>query len=386
MFDVSIVPCKDYTLEAATQALRQAIEPVGGLDWVQPGMKIAVKLNLVSAMKPEAAATVHPVMAAALTRLLVDRGACVILGDSPGGLFTPAALNRVYAATGMKLCEEAGAFLNRDCGTGPASFPQGNAIQSFTYTTWLDQADAIIDFCKLKTHGMMGMTAATKNMFGVIPGTMKPEYHYLHPDALAFGNMLVDLCEYFRMAGKLRLCLCDGVTGMEGNGPSKGTPRDFGVLLASQSPYAMDLVCAKLLEVSPDHVPYMIAAMDRGLIPKKVEELSVFGDMAQFLPKTPIIQAGATKSWFVIEDNNTAYQKALKRGLRLLLSSKPVPENTCIGCGVCADLCPAKAITIRNKKASIDRKVCIRCFCCQEFCPKGAMIAKRPLAARVLGK
>ena len=75
MFDVSIVPCEEYTIDQATLALSQAIEAVGGLDWVQPGMKIAVKLNLVSAMKPEAAATVHPVMAAALTRLLTARGA-----------------------------------------------------------------------------------------------------------------------------------------------------------------------------------------------------------------------------------------------------------------------------------------------------------------------
>ena len=35
-------------------------------------------------------------------------------------------------------------------------------------------ADAIINFCKLKTHGMMGMSAATKNLFGTIPGTQNP--------------------------------------------------------------------------------------------------------------------------------------------------------------------------------------------------------------------
>ena len=40
--------------------------------------------------------------------------------------------------------------------------------KDFTYTAWLDQADAIINFCKLKTHGMMGMSAAVKNLFGKI--------------------------------------------------------------------------------------------------------------------------------------------------------------------------------------------------------------------------
>ena len=34
-----------------------------------------------------------------------------------------------------------------------------------------EKADAIIDFCKLKSHGMMTMSAAVKNLFGTIPGT-----------------------------------------------------------------------------------------------------------------------------------------------------------------------------------------------------------------------
>ena len=56
------------------------------------------------------------------------------------------------------------------------------------------------------------------------------------------------------------------------------------------------------------------------------------------------------------------------------------------------DLCqfrgigPAKAITIENKKVSIDRSKCICCFCCQEFCPKGAMKVHRTLIAKVLTK
>ena len=32
-------------------------------------------------------------------------------------------------------------------------------------TAYLKQADAIIDVCKLKTHGMMGMTNAVKKLF-----------------------------------------------------------------------------------------------------------------------------------------------------------------------------------------------------------------------------
>ena len=52
---LSIVPCGDYTPETVRAALLAALDAVGGLDWVKPGMRIAVKANLVSAMKPERA-------------------------------------------------------------------------------------------------------------------------------------------------------------------------------------------------------------------------------------------------------------------------------------------------------------------------------------------
>ena len=69
----------------------------------------------------------------------------------------------------------------------------GVKIVSSLEEAFANGADAIIDFCKLKTHGMMGMSAAAKNMFGIIPGTFKPEYHFRYPDHKDFAKMLVDL-------------------------------------------------------------------------------------------------------------------------------------------------------------------------------------------------
>lgn len=38
---LSIVPCGDYTPETVRAALLAALDAVGGLDWVKPGMRIA---------------------------------------------------------------------------------------------------------------------------------------------------------------------------------------------------------------------------------------------------------------------------------------------------------------------------------------------------------
>ena len=83
---------------------------------------------------------------------------------------------------------------------------------------------------------MMGMTCAVKSFFGSIPGARKPEFHYSYPRAEDFANVLVDLYEY----SKPRLCICDAVIGMEGNGPAMGTPREIGCLLAGRNGHMLD--------------------------------------------------------------------------------------------------------------------------------------------------
>lgn len=382
MFDVSVIKCDSYNSDEVKKALSEAIDQVGGLDWVKEGMKIAIKANLVSFMSPDKAATTHPALLCELVKMLVEKGAEVIVGDSPGGIYNSVYVNRVYKATGMYETEKFGAKLNRDFGQSEAKNPDGVVLKSFVYTSWLDGVDAIINFCKLKTHGMMGMSAAAKNIFGVIPGTLKPEYHFKFPSHDDFARMMVDLDEFF----KVKLCICDAVVGMEGNGPTMGTPRKIGAVLASESPHKMDLVCAKIIGLTKADVPTLEAAFERGLIPQTAEELNVFGDVDSLVihdyknipAHTSIEFKGDSKKFF-------GRMAGFITG-KALRSTPALKAKECVGCGVCRDICPAKAIKTEKGKAIIDRKLCIRCFCCQEFCPKGAMKVKRTLIARILNK
>ena len=375
-----IAECPDYESKNVRAALKAALTGIGGLDWVRPGMRIGVKLNLCSARKPEQAATTHPVMAAELTRLLTERGASVVLGDSPGEPFTAAVMRLVYNQTGMRLCEEAGGKLNDDFSHHTVSFPEGKSVHEFEYCSWLSGCDAIINFSKLKSHGLMGMTAAVKNLYGVIPGTVKSEYHFLHTDPLDFANMLVDLNEYVRPV----LCLCDAVEIMEGNGPTQGTPRHLGLILAGKDPYELDRLGAAILTLKEDEIPYMTAAKQRGLFSSEGPE--EYAAETQRYAVTGFTRSGSTSSWFVADPEDKPVRKVLKKALYVLMRSRPEPEDSCTGCGHCVRGCPAKAIELKNGKARIDRRRCVRCFCCQEFCPTGAMKVKRSLAARIVSK
>lgn len=385
---VSLSPCRDYGEENVSRALRDVLDPIGGVDFVTPGMTVGIKANLVSAMKPNEAATTHPALLCALVRMLKEKGAGrVIIGDSPGGLYTSAFVNHVYDATGMKDAVACGAELNQDFTSKEVLFPEGKVLRSFSYTAWLDECDAIIDFCKLKSHGMMGMSAAAKNMFGVIPGTMKPEYHFRFSNMGDFSDMLVDINDYF--GNRVKLCIADAIEGMEGNGPTQGTPRHVGLLLASISPHTLDLACCHLLGLTPDAVPTLVAAQGRDYIPEDVSALSL-------LMGGESIDSDKLDAWVVKDFQHVAVRHSLlfeSKGklvggvIRVLLNAKPkLYPKDCIGCGKCAGICPAKAIIIKNKKAIISRPDCIRCFCCQEFCPTGAMKVHRTWIARLLVK
>ena len=201
---VYFAPCADYGEETVRAAFDRLL-PDGALDFVTAGMTVGIKVNLVSAMKPESAGVTHPALVRELCRRLVERGAEVIVGDSPGGPYNAALMANVYRVAGMGAVEEVGAKLNRDFSQEDIEFADAVEARRFVGTSWLCRVDAIINFAKLKTHGMMAYSGATKNLFGTIPGTLKLEYHFSHPEAARFADAITVLSATFINA----LCVWD---------------------------------------------------------------------------------------------------------------------------------------------------------------------------------
>ena len=51
-WDAAFAACKSYEEAEVSAALQAAVDAAGGLDWVTPGMRVALKLSLIHISEP----------------------------------------------------------------------------------------------------------------------------------------------------------------------------------------------------------------------------------------------------------------------------------------------------------------------------------------------
>lgn len=382
---VYAVSCPDYS--QAEACIRALVEQMGGMGrFVRPGERIVLKANLLRAAPPESAICTHPAVVEAVAKLVKEAGGTPVICDSPGGaLHKEAVLRSLYEKTGMAAAAAAaGAELSMDSSTRTVSLPEGKVLRQAEIITPVAEADGVIDLCKMKTHVLMSMTGAVKNLFGVIPGLSKVGYHATHPDHATFADVLLDLTGYV----KPRLSLMDGILAMEGDGPgSSGTPRQVGLLLAAANPLALDTAAGAIMNLPRQDNPVLLAAERRGLTPCRMEDVELIGGTVEELRMADYKFPASTKSNLM--DFLGPLARPAERLCKKALSQTPrIDGAKCVGCGICAKSCPGQAIamTAPGKKARISQKACIHCYCCHELCPQKAVELHQSWLGRLLTK
>lgn len=378
MSQVAVVKCGDtrYETVRVEREVREAVELIGGIErFVQPGQRVLVKPNLLRWSDANRAVVTHPDVVRAVVLLAQEAGGQVVIGDSPGGIFTETYLRSVYRTAGLyDVADETGAELSCDTGVVRVSIPDGQLVKSLELGQFAVDADVIISLPKLKTHGFMGFTGATKNLFGLIPGVTKVTYHARLQSADQFAEMLLDLLEYAKPA----FSLMDGIIGMDGDGPSAGNPYPAGLLLCSTDAVALDLVATHLAGIELDQVYPLRAARRRGLTTGRVDDLEILGTSLQDARLNGFQPAGSGTADFGF------LPRVLRRHFLSRITASPQPTVACVGCGVCVRNCPVQAISLVENRAVIHLHQCIRCYCCHELCPEEAIDLSRPLLHRLL--
>jgi uncharacterized protein (DUF362 family) len=148
----------------------------------------------------------------------------------------------LLAGCGIQAAAESLGVPLADFETGvEVSLPRGALDCLFKVAKGAVEAGRIIGLPRLKTHGLTTMGGALKNMFGVVPGGRKWEYHVTHPNVETFSRMIVDLN---RALYPRRLWVMDAITVMEGNRPANGRLRKVGLLIMTADPVAADAIGA----------------------------------------------------------------------------------------------------------------------------------------------
>lgn len=337
---------------------------------IEPGMTVVIKPNLIMRADPVSGIITHPAMTAAVGLCVQDRGGKVLIAESSGGPFTPMAMRAIFKGCGYTdMAEKYGFSLYLDCKSSSVELKDAQLCHRLSVLDPFLQADCIISLAKLKSHCMTMFSGAVKNLFGTVPGLMKPELHCRFPDKADFAKMLVDLCEYVRPS----FSIIDAVEAMEGNGPTGGNMRAVGCIISSKSPYAADFAGSSIANMNPENVFYLRNAMDRGLCPKTPGEIDFpMDNIFQHIQKD--FKQPKSKSVDFIDRVPAFLRPAAKK----LATPKPViNQKKCVGCGKCAESCPQHTIDIVEKKAHIDYSKCINCFCCHEMCPVHVIDVKR---------
>jgi len=250
MASISIVRSDD-SYEGAIKALKLIRDELA--EKIRKRRKVLIKPNFVSAFR-ELAATPRESVEAIIEFLKENFNISeIIIGESPAiGSFESALRNYGYHQLKEKHPEIQ--FIDLDSyDQREISLDDERGEKFRVYVSELMFNDDFIKIspCRAKTHDTVIVTLSIKNMvMGSIRRGYKSEMHR------GYYSINYNIA---RLASKLMpdIGLIDGVYGMEGDGPVRGEPKKWGVILASINPVNLDVAASYAMGFDPRKIGYL---------------------------------------------------------------------------------------------------------------------------------
>jgi len=360
MSKVIIKDCNDYNLDNQKKQINDGIELIGGWDkFVLPGMKVLLKVNLIGPKTSDSAAITHSEFVRALIQILMEKNCIVWIGDSSGGAIAGIAPTaNSFIVSGLEaVAKEEGALIKNFDKEGIVETTASSGLVDKMYLAKpMFEADFVINLPKLKTHSAGIYTGAVKNLFGCIPGLRKAEYHRLAPNPKDLGYVIADIHKSVNVG----LHIMDGVTAMQGEGPTSGQVYHAGKILMSTDPLALDTVAAAMIGMEVDDIPILISARESQLGQSILEKIEIEGD---YNSSPKLLEFKYPKKFRSTKKTNYEF---LVKLIDFLRTRPRINVKHCKHCNMCVESCPVKAINKETK--NIDYNICIECMCCHELC------------------
>jgi uncharacterized protein (DUF362 family) len=224
-------------------------------EWVR-GRRVLLKPNLVEPSADAPHRTTHPAVVLAAAQVFLDWGAEVIVGEGPGHVrdtemaLAESGLHEALRAARLPFEDfnysEVGARPNRG---------RKSALGELMFPTAVLAADLVVSLPKLKTHHWVGMTAAMKNLYGILPGIV-----YGWPKNVLHHAGIPETVVDINASLPRTIAIVDAILCMEGDGPISGTPKQLGLLVIGTNPTAIDATCARIMDFDPRGISYLAMA------------------------------------------------------------------------------------------------------------------------------
>jgi len=228
--------------------------------------QVLIKVNFITIETWETGATTDPIVAEAIIKKLKNLPVQVLVVESDA---TMTNADQAFEATGMKeMCQRNGVQclnLRHVKDRVKIDIPNCETLGSITVPRIVKES-AIISAAKLKTHMATKVTLGMKNMFGLLPDKFKGKYH-----AKGISKVIVDVNTVLKPA----LTVIDGFVGMEGRGPSGGTPVKMDLIIAGNDVVATDATAARIMGFDPVEIAHIRKAYEKGL--GNIGEIEILG-------------------------------------------------------------------------------------------------------------
>jgi len=228
----AVRPMLDATLDALTDGAAAPWHAI--LPDFTSAMRIGLKINCLNEMVPTSPAVVKAIVASLKEELAID-GEQIIVWDRrldemipapPRQLYVPEDIGAQVIGTINSTTDPGGpGYSDPFCGIVADKAPRLSRILT-------ELTDVTINVPVLKSHGISGVTAALKNIFGIIDNPS--EYH---------GNINESLPALYRLPpirDHIRLTICDALIAVTVGGTSSPPDTYAKRLLASRDPLALD--------------------------------------------------------------------------------------------------------------------------------------------------
>jgi uncharacterized protein (DUF362 family) len=218
--------------------------------------KVLIKVNFITDKTWDTGATTDPIVVEAIIKKLQDLPLKVYVVESDA---TITNADKAFEKTGMKdMCKRNDVeWLNLRYVKDKIKLdiPNGEALQSITVPRLVTES-AVISAAKLKTHINTTVTLGMKNMFGLLPDKFKGKYHMK-----GISKVVVDINTVLRPV----FTVIDGFVGMEGRGPTDGTPVQMNLIIAGKDPVATDATAARIMGFNPYEINHIRKAYEKDI-------------------------------------------------------------------------------------------------------------------------